>query len=213
MKEQSTQTSTRLPLADITNQDQKVPPLIEVLSIPQKTTKKTKRIQGTATLPKHLSGTEVIAFLEERESEREKEAKLKEERRQKREERKKEREEEQKEKEKRKQQRDEEKAKRKEMEERKKEERKRKREETRKQKEESRKKPQWRQKSTRQARKRQSDSCICPECEGAYDDDCDEMTWIECSGCSQWFHLGCTELGAAAASNLEDTDFFCQYCI
>lgn len=180
------------------------------LEYPQKSTRKTiKTLQGTATLPKHLSGSEVITFLEEKKSKREMEEKLKEERRQKREERKKEREEEQKQKEKRREQRDEEKAKRKEIEEKKREEQKRKRGEARKQKEVSR---QQRKKSTRKARKRWSDSCICPECEGAYDEDCEDTTWIECCGCTQWFHLGCTELGAAAI-DLENTDFYCQHCI
>ena len=130
-----TNQSTRVPLADISNQNQnqRVSPLQEVLSIPQRMHQKAKTIQGTATLPKHLSGAEVITFLEERKSKQEMEEKQKKECRQKQEERKKEREEEQKEKEKRREQRAEERAKRKEIEERKKEQ-KRQREETRKQK-------------------------------------------------------------------------------
>ena len=204
----------RAPLADISNQDQSKDqnktPLQEVLQIPQKTAgKKTKTIQGTATLPKHLSGSEVIAFLEERQTKREMEEKQKEERKQKREERKKEREEEQKEKEKRREQRAEEKAKQKEIKERKKEEQKKQREETRRKKQESQKQ---RQKSTRKERKRWSDTCICPECEEPYDDECEDITWIECSDCKQWFHLSCTELGTAA-TDLETTDFICHHCL
>lgn len=133
MEKTEAPTKSRVPLADISNKD-KASCLQEVLSIPQKSTRKTiKTLQGTATLPKHLSGSEVITFLEEKKSKREMEEKLKEERRQKREERKKEREEEQKQKEKRREQRDEEKAKRKEIEEKKREEQKRKRGEARKQ--------------------------------------------------------------------------------
>ena len=106
--------SHRAPLADISNQDQNKTPLQEVLQIPQKTSKKTKQtIQGTATLPKHLSGSEVIAFLEERQTKREMEEKLKEECKEKREERRKE---EQKEKEKCREQRAEERTKQKEFE-------------------------------------------------------------------------------------------------
>ena len=141
----------------------------------------------------------------EKKSKKEMEVKLKEERRQKRE---REREEEQKEKERRRVQRDEERAKRKETEERKKEQ-KRQREESKREKQRGR--------STRQSKKRRwSDTYICPACEGAYDDDdCEQITWIECSSCSQWFHLSCTQLDTAAR-DLDSIDFFakiaCNLC-
>ena len=54
--------------------------------------KTVKTIQSTACMPKHLSGPEMIAFLEERLAKKEREEKEKEERKQQREERKIERE-------------------------------------------------------------------------------------------------------------------------
>lgn len=91
--------STRIPLSDISNASSSKTPLQEILQIPITSIKiPIKTIQGTACLPKHLSGSEVIGFLEERQNKRDMEEKEKEERKQQREERKKEKEKEEQEK-------------------------------------------------------------------------------------------------------------------
>ena len=82
------QKSSRIPLTDITSHSN-INPLDQVLQVPTKVTQKPKSIQGTACLPKHLSGPEIIKFLEEQKRKKENEEKEKEEQR---EERKKERE-------------------------------------------------------------------------------------------------------------------------
>ena len=77
--------SRHAPLSDITNKIL-MPIQPEILQIPTATMKKTvKTIQGTACMPKHLSGPEMIAFLEERQAKKEREEKEKEERKQQRE--------------------------------------------------------------------------------------------------------------------------------
>ena len=161
--------------------------LQEVLQLPSldKCKKPTKKIQGTACLPKHLSGTEVISFLEERKKAREEKEKEKEEGQKKREERKKAREQEEKERERHREQKKKEKE-AKQAEEREKEEQKKQKEQ---------KVTGQRKKSSRATKgnKRQEDVCKCPKCHEIYDDDCEEI-WVECEGCSQWFHLTCTTL-------------------
>ncbi len=135
--------SNRVPLSDVTNKaSSSKTPLQEILKLPRSNPKSSKKpaktIQGTACLPKHLSGTEVIEFLEERQARIANEEREKEERQKKREERKKEKEEEDREKEKQREKKAREKVERekvKEAQEREKEERKKIREEKRKLKE------------------------------------------------------------------------------
>ena len=73
-----------MPLGDITNKS-------DLFQVPSATavSEPAKSIHGTASLPKHISGSEVIKILEEQKAKKEMEERKKEERQQHREERKK----------------------------------------------------------------------------------------------------------------------------
>ena len=191
------QQCNRVPLGNLTNKS--VPSAQKDLfqvptTTPATSEKPTKSIRGTACLPKHISGNEVIKILEEKKAKKEMEERKKEEHQKQREERKKKKELEEQEKA------------------RKKEERLRQREERRKDKEREE-----REKAARKVQKKKkeskvindSDDCKCPACGRVYIEDCETSeTWIGCDICNSWYHLECTDVDARDV----EEDFICKLC-
>ncbi|ORU95132.1 MAG: hypothetical protein A6F71_10800 [Cycloclasticus sp. symbiont of Poecilosclerida sp. M] len=199
---------SRVPLGDLTNKG--VPSHNDIFQVPSATSEKhVKSIRGTACLPKHISGDEVIKILEEQKAKKEMEERQKEERQQQKEERKKRKELEEQEKAMKKEERlkqKEERRKKKEIEDREKAERKKRREEERKKKQKKGK----RQKKS-QVSNESEDECKCPACDVVYTEDCETSeTWIECNNCNQWYHLECTNFDDKDAA--ADNDFICKLC-
>ena len=190
------QKTTRVPFADLTNQ-QATTTHNDIFQIPAVATTETrppKTIRGTACLPKHISSDEVIKLLEEKKAKREMEERQKEERQQQREERKKKKEEEKNEKARKKEERQKEQRKKKEQKENEKEERKKKKEQK------------------KQEQDNTEEECECPICNIPYSDECETSTiWIECEVCGKWYHLECT--GLEIENTSEDIEFICQFCV
>ena len=194
---------SRVPLGDLSNRKVAEPRVTdsELFKVPTvaRVEKPSKSIRGTACLPKHISGNEVIKILEEQKAKKEMEEKMKEERQQQREERKKEKELE--------------KARKKEEQQRQREDRRKKKEIQEKEKEERRKR---RKKGKEQQKKSEKSSdeteCKCPICKVVYTEDSEiSEVWIECELCGQWYHLECTTLQVDDVT--EDIDFICRECI
>ena len=190
------QQSSRAPLGDITNKSvvsvsKQKDTLNKLFQVPKATSEKPeKSIRGTACLPKHISGDEVIKILADKKAKKELEEKKKVERQQQKEERKKKKEEEEKEQARKKEEREEQK-KRKEA--------------------ECKSKTGKRNKGQRRSAKKandKSDEYKCPTCGIVYIEECDKSEiWIECESCNQWYHWECTSI-----NDPKNDTFICTMC-
>ena len=162
----------------------------EMLHMPNETVKKPSRaVRGTACLPKHLSGEDVIKFLEERKTKQQEEERQKVERQKLREIRKIQKKEEEKIK----------------------EGRRKMRELQRKEKNEMKQTAQAKKAAAKKTKK-DDNECKCAGCDEAYEEFGDsETTWIECESCFKWYHLKCTLL--PIDTNLEDINYICDFCM
>ena len=211
-----TQSSTTVP--SILNATDKI--VEDVLKLPKRQQAKKQTQRGTAHLPKHLSGEEMVKLLDERRMKKIREAQEKEERKAAREARKRKREEE-------KQQRAAQKMKKikeaQEKEEKKavREAKKRKREEEKQQKAAAQKRAKktqtlTQQKSSIQSQHQQHTSSdittVFPVCNEVYKDGEDSLIWIECIRCEEWLHLQCTRIPPRQHAKLDQLDFICHLC-
>ena len=160
-----------------------------VLKVPERQHAKNSKTttRGTARLPKHLSGEEMVRFLEERRMQKIREVEEKEEKKAAREAKKKQKEEEKKQKEREKKQREEEKKQR--------EEEKKQREEEKKQKAAKKASQKCQKQKTggsgvtpqqQQQASHTTDSTVCPVCDGIYEEEGEDSTvWVEYIGCEE----------------------------
>ena len=178
----------RGPLANITNQPQKVngPSIGTLLEIPKRPAK-SKAKTTTVTLPKHISGDEVISILKEKQAKKRMEEEMKEERKKQRELRKKQEEEERRLKE-------EEKLKRRVGPEKEKSSR------------------ATGQQNKRKTKARSSTSVVCPVCEEEEDDN--GLRWVQCDFCDEWIHLECSSIPPIDYQTVQEKDymFVCDNC-
>lgn len=189
------------PLVDVTNQQKpspsqpsvvemkKVDPHVrELLKVPVCSVPAKKTTRGTAHIPKHLSGKEMIRLLEEKKMKKDQEAADKAKRKAEREEKKRRKEEEKIQKEKRKQEKV-----------------------TRKKYTAKNPTPPPTVPSKEVA---SSSETVCPMCDGVYEEEGENSEcWVECTLCNEWYHLECSGILEDQYSNLEDFDFICKLCM